>query len=76
MPIQSVPPALLTVNQSCEYLGGKSRDHLYRLIYDHKVDSILLSPRARRVTKSSLDRYISSLVEQARDDGDQAHGTD
>ena len=58
----SVVPALLTLRQSGYYLGGKSRDFIYKLIERGELDSVLLSPRARRVTRQSLDRYISNLV--------------
>jgi excisionase family DNA binding protein len=60
----SVVPALLTLRQSAQYLGGTSRDRIYQLIDQGKLDSILLSPRARRVTKQSLDRYIANLMRQ------------
>ncbi len=74
MPITKTPSALLTTDEAREYLGGKSRDFIYRLVRNGEIVSIKLSERGRRITRESLDRYIAELVEQSTDGSDQDGG--
>lgn len=59
---------LLSINEARRYLGGqdlpKSRDYIYRLLRDGELESLLLSPRSRRITRASLEAFLARLTVQ------------
>ncbi len=61
-----IEPALMSLKDAGKYLGGRSKDFVYGLIKQGKVEEVYLSERAHMVTKWSLDSYIADLLKEQK----------
>ncbi len=58
---------LIHVQQVARYLGV-SRKRVYQMVSEGKLDSVRLSPRALRITESSINQFIKESLVSSRDE--------
>ena len=56
---------LLPVARVAEQLGV-SRKRVYQLIESGKLESLRLGPRGLRVTRASIDAYVTAMLERKK----------